>query len=144
MRFRAAPAATFRASRAATTTWLGCRWRACCRNSTNWAGRKGRPRCSRDGCCAPLSLVPLVALIAARKGAAPRHCQGARMQLSWTRLLLRSRLRPCVVLLVIDILGSGILFLADLLFLAPRELAAVRCAVGRYLLVDALLLVLKL
>lgn len=36
------------------------------------------------------------------------------------------------------------LFLVDLLFLVPRELAAVRGAVARHLLVDTLLLVLKL
>src|SRR5208337_1527453 len=49
-------------------------------------------------------------------------------------------LRVGVVLLVVDVLGSGVLFLVDLLLFAGCELAAVCGTIRLHLLVDALLL----
>src|SRR5208337_4330430 len=51
-------------------------------------------------------------------------------------------LRVGVVLLVVDVLGSGVLFLVDLLLFAGCELAAVCGTIRLHLLVDAVLLVL--
>src|SRR5208337_2291911 len=53
-------------------------------------------------------------------------------------------LRVGVVLLVVDVLGSGVLFLVDLLLFAGCELAAVCGTIRLHLLVDALLLVFQL
>src|SRR5260370_45180 len=57
---------------------------------------------------------------------------------------LRLWLRPGVVLLVIDVLRRGVLFVVHLLLLGGRQCPSVGLAVRGHLLVDALLLVLEL
>lgn len=59
-------------------------------------------------------------------------------------LLLCAGLRVCIVLLVVDIPGSGVLFFVNLLLLALRQLATVGCAVRLHLLINTALLVLEL
>jgi hypothetical protein len=59
-------------------------------------------------------------------------------------LVLGLRLGAGIVLLVIDILGSSVLFLIDLLLLTRGQLSAVRGTIRRNLLVDSFLLVFQL
>src|SRR5208337_2976129 len=147
MRFKGAPAASFRASRAATTTLSGCPWNIFSRPCGSWAGRRTN-RCSSarvfalrqrpafwwEPCGFPTS---------SKESAPARPRRSASSFLIWI-LLLDLWLRVGVVLLVVDVLGSGVLFLVDLLLLAGCKLAAVCRAIRLHLLVDALLLVFEL